>query len=69
MSEAIALLTNAIKAIFSPTGAALAWALYLVSEALGSIPQVKANAVYQAVYGFLKWFYEKLKGKLPWQAS
>jgi uncharacterized membrane protein YdcZ (DUF606 family) len=29
-------------------------ALFLLSEVLGSIPSVKANAVYQFIYGLLK---------------
>jgi hypothetical protein len=30
-------------------------ALFAVSEALGAIPQVKANGVFQTIYGILKY--------------
>jgi hypothetical protein len=34
----------------------IGWGLFLVSEALASIPVIKANSVFQAVYNFLARF-------------
>lgn len=38
----------------SDAGTAIIVALFALSEALGAIPQVKANSVYQAIYNALK---------------
>jgi hypothetical protein len=40
----------------SPTGAALGFGLWVVSEALASIPAIKANSIFQLVHGFLSRF-------------
>jgi hypothetical protein len=38
----------------SPQGAAIFAALFGLSEALGAIPAIRANGVFQAAYDFLK---------------
>jgi hypothetical protein len=40
----------------SPTGAALGFGLWVISEALASIPALKANSVFQLIHGFLSRF-------------
>lgn len=65
MTEAVNLLKAALSFATSPEAAAVAWLLFVASEALGSIPSVKANAVYQALASLLRWVYEKMRGKVP----
>jgi hypothetical protein len=45
--------------VSGPQGVILILVLFGVSEALGNIPQVKANSVFQLLVGGLSW----LKGK------
>jgi hypothetical protein len=40
----------------SPAGAGLGFGLWVVSEALASIPAVKANSIFQLLHGFLSRF-------------
>jgi len=63
--EAIELIKNALSFFASPTGASLAWILFIVSEALGSIQAIKTNAIYQALASVIRFLYLKLRGKLP----
>lgn len=65
MVEAIDLIKNAIGFFASPAGASLAWILFIVSEALGSIQSIKSNAVYQALASVIRFIYTKLRGKVP----
>jgi hypothetical protein len=46
--------------VSGPGGAAVFMGLWLMSEALSYIPQVKANGVFQAVQNGLKFGYGKL---------
>lgn len=59
MLENIQLIWSAWDFLTSPTGAAIFAALWGLSEALASIPQIKANSVFQAVANIVK----KLAGK------
>jgi hypothetical protein len=48
---------NAISEyLFSPDGAKILGALFLISEALASIPSIKANSVFQIIANFLSRF-------------
>jgi hypothetical protein len=40
----------------SPTGAALGFGLWVISEALASVPAIKANSIFQLLHGFLSRF-------------
>jgi hypothetical protein len=45
-----------LKTIDTVDWGMIGWGLFLISEALASIPVVKANSVFQAVYNFLSQF-------------
>jgi hypothetical protein len=67
MQEAINLLIKATGFMASAEGAALAWLLFTLSEALAAIPSVQANSVYQAIRRLIGWVYERVRGKVPWR--
>jgi hypothetical protein len=50
---------SVIEFLTSPTGATILGSLFVFSEALGGIPQVKQNSVYQVVLSILSRFAPK----------
>lgn len=56
-------LMKAYEWLSSPSGVALFAALWGVSEFLGSFPKVKANGVFTAISGSLKWLKDKFTKK------
>jgi hypothetical protein len=50
------LVQDAWTFLSSPTGAALGFGLWVISEALASIPAIQANSIFQLVHGFLSRF-------------
>jgi hypothetical protein len=49
-------ITSLLKTIDTVDWGLIGWGLFLISEALASIPVVKANSVFQAIYNFLSNF-------------
>jgi hypothetical protein len=49
-------ITSLLKTIDTVDWGLIGWGLFLISEALASIPAVKANSVFQAIYNFLSNF-------------
>lgn len=50
------LITTIISFLTSPTGAAIGFGLWVISEALASIPAIQANGVFQLIHQFLSRF-------------
>lgn len=52
-------LGSVITFFSSPAGAGVLAGLFLISEALASVPSIQANSIFQVVYGVIKQFAPK----------